>query len=135
MTKIFVFDANILISANLLPKSVSRKAYDKAIELGIPVYSDTTLAEFSETLVRPKFDKYTTFHERVAAISNFEKVGQHIRVFKRIDICRDPKDNKYLELAAEVNATCIITGDNDLLTLHPFNGIPILTPAAFLNEF
>jgi predicted nucleic acid-binding protein len=25
-----------------------------------------------------------------------------------------------------------VTGDNDLLALHPFRGIPVLTPAAFL---
>jgi len=75
MIKIFVFDANSLISANLLPASVNRRAFDRARELGIPVYSDTTLAEFAETLVRPKFDKYLSFEQRLEAIVAFEKAS------------------------------------------------------------
>ena len=46
--------------------------------------------------------------------------------------CRDPKDNKYLELAVAGQAECIITGDQDLLVLHPFKGIDILTVQEFL---
>lgn len=30
-------------------------------------------------------------------------------------------------------ATCIITGDDGLLALHPFQGIPILSPSDFLD--
>ena len=61
--------------------------------------------------------------------------GLFINVSNSIKICRDPKDDKYLELAAASKASCIITGDKDLLVLHPFEGIPILTPFDFLNQF
>jgi len=43
----------------------------------------------------------------------------------RINACRDIKDNKFLELAVSGNASAIITGDNDLLTLNPFQKITI----------
>jgi len=135
MIKIFVFDTNSLISANLLPGSVNRQAFDKAFETGIPVYSDATLTEFAETLIRPKFDKYISASKRLEAISAFEKRGQLIRVSISIDICRDPKDNKFLELAVEAGASCIITGDKDLLVLHPFENIPILSATDFLKAF
>lgn len=135
MIKIFVFDTNSLISANLSPESVNRKAYDKAREMGIAVYSDTTFAEFAETVIRPKFDKYISGEKRLQAIAAFEKIGQHIQVTISIDLCRDPKDNKFLELAVEAGAACIITGDKDLLVLHPFQNIPILSAADFLNSF
>jgi predicted nucleic acid-binding protein len=46
--------------------------------------------------------------------------------------CRDPKDNKYLELTVDCNAACITTGDKDLQVLHPFQNIPILSAAEFL---
>jgi predicted nucleic acid-binding protein len=46
--------------------------------------------------------------------------------------CRDPTDDKFLELAVSGNADLILSGDKDLLTLHPFRGIPIVTPAAFV---
>jgi putative PIN family toxin of toxin-antitoxin system len=135
MIKIFVFDTNSLISANLLPNSVSRKAYNKAREIGIAVYSEETFTEFAETLLRPKFDKYISSETRLHEITAFEKTSQHIRVFNSINLCRDPKDNKFLELAVESGASCIITGDKDLVVLNPFNQIPILTAADFLKTF
>jgi putative PIN family toxin of toxin-antitoxin system len=46
--------------------------------------------------------------------------------------CRDPRDNKFLALAASGKAKVIITGDNDLLTLHPWHEISILTPRQFI---
>ena len=135
MIKIFVFDTNSLISANLSPDSINRKAYDRAREIGIPVYSGDTLAEFAETLLRPKFDKYISSEKRLQAINAFEKKAQLIQVSVSINLCRDPKDNKFLELAQESAAACIITGDKDLLVLNPFKNIPIFTAADFLKVF
>jgi putative PIN family toxin of toxin-antitoxin system len=135
MIKLFVFDTNSLISANLLPGSVNRKAYNKALELGITVYSDATLAEFSGTFIRTKFDKYISTEKRLEEITAFEKRSQHISISVSITACRDPKDNKFLELAVEAGATCIITGDKDLLVLNPFQNIPILTAAEFMEKF
>ncbi|MGH8609458.1 MAG: putative toxin-antitoxin system toxin component, PIN family [Gammaproteobacteria bacterium] len=45
----------------------------------------------------------------------------------------DVRDDKFLELAVAGQAMCIITGDSDLLDLHPFRGIPIVTPAQFIG--
>lgn len=64
-----------------------------------------------------------------------EKVSESISKIFTITACRDPKDNKFLELAVAAKASCIITGDKDLLELHPFRGIPILTVNDFLNDF
>ena len=49
-----------------------------------------------------------------------------------ITACRDPKDDKFLTLAVAANADYIVTGDDDLLVLHPFRGIQIIKPAEFL---
>ena len=49
--------------------------------------------------------------------------------------CRDPKDNMFLELALAANVSCLISGDSDLLALHPFRGIPIMKAADFLQRF
>ena len=135
MIKIFVFDTNSLISANLSAESVNRRAYDRAREIGITVHSDLTFLEFSEVLTRPKFDKYISNQERQQAISAFERKSQLITISSEISICRDPKDNKFLDLAIDSGAACIITGDKDLLVLNPFEGIPILTAADFLKVF
>ena len=50
-----------------------------------------------------------------------------------IKACRDPKDDMFLSLAVSADADCIVTLDGDLLALHPFQNVPILTPASFLK--
>ncbi|WP_243147552.1 putative toxin-antitoxin system toxin component, PIN family [Scytonema sp. UIC 10036] len=66
-------------------------------------------------------------------MASFVKTVKFVEITENIDICRDPKDNKYLELALSGQATCIISGDNDLLVLHPFQEISILTIQEFLE--
>jgi len=48
--------------------------------------------------------------------------------------CRDPDDDKLLETALMGDADCLVTGDGDLLAMSPFHGIPVLTPAEFLER-
>jgi len=59
-------------------------------------------------------------------------MAEPVMITERIVACRDPTDDKFLELAVSGNADLILSGDKDLLTLHPFRGIPIVTPAAFV---
>jgi predicted nucleic acid-binding protein len=55
-----------------------------------------------------------------------------ITITERITACRDPDDDKFLELAVNGLATHLVTGDADLLALHPLRGVAILTPADFV---
>jgi uncharacterized protein len=52
-----------------------------------------------------------------------------------IKACRDPKDDMYLELSVIGQAEAIITNDKDLLVLHPFENILIITPKEFLSLY
>ena len=56
-----------------------------------------------------------------------------VPITERIAACRDPTDDKFLELAVNGHADLIVTGDRDLLALNPFRQIPIVTPAAFVQ--
>ncbi len=92
--------------------------------------------EFVEVLFREKFDKYfDNDNERWRIINKVELNSIVIASEVLITDCRDPKDNKFLELAISASASCIITGDKDLLVLHPFRGIPILNAVDFINNF
>ena len=51
-----------------------------------------------------------------------------------VSACRDPKDDKFLELALSGAATHLISGDDDLLALHPVRGVAILSPHDFIAE-
>ena len=54
-----------------------------------------------------------------------------VPIVERVAPCRDPTDDRFLELAVNGRADFIVTGDPDLLVFNRFRGIPILTPAAF----
>lgn len=132
---LFVIDTNTLISAFLFKESNPRKAFDKATETGKISGSPETYREFSEVLLCPKFDKYISEERKLLVLNKFKKLLIFKEISERITDCRDPKDNKFLELAISANASCIISGDKDLLVLHPFRGIPILNAVDFLNTF
>lgn len=132
----FVFDTNSLISAILLQNSISAKALNHALNIGRIVISEPVLIEFEDVIFRKKLDKYfLNDAERLEAINKIEE--NSIIFFPKVEInaCRDPKDNMILELAVESNASCIISGDKDLLVLSPFNNIPIVTAVDFLGLF
>lgn len=46
-------------------------------------------------------------------------------------VCRDPDDDRVLALALAFRADVLVTGDDDLLVLHPWSGIPIVRPRDF----
>ncbi len=128
----FVLDTNIIVSAALVKEGRARQALDKAQATGIVLTSMPVLSELEEVLARPKFDKYVTAGERKLFLAGFVKTVKFVEVREKIEVCRDPKDDKYLELAVSGNATCIVSGDADLLVLNPFWDIPIMTVQEFL---
>jgi putative PIN family toxin of toxin-antitoxin system len=50
----------------------------------------------------------------------------------QIAVCRDPRDDKFLEVAVATKADVIVSGDDDLLTLNPYASIPIVSAGRFL---
>ena len=130
-----VFDTNVLVSATLMPRSVPRRAVNTASRCGVVLFSEESLAEFDEVICRPKFDRYVRESNRKEFLASVLEDAESIEVIDSISDCRDPKDNKFLELAVSGDATHLVTGDDDLLVLHPFRGVAILTPQAFLDEF
>lgn len=130
----FVLDTNVIISALLLPRSVPRQAFDRALTRGVLLASVATLDELDEVLRRKKFDRYVAQEQRLAFLAALIRDSITVDVTEVVTGCRDAKDDKFLELAVNGNATSIISGDPDLLVLHPFRGIPIVTPHLFLSE-
>ena len=97
--------------------------------------SEDTLTELVDVLARPKFDRYVSLADRQQFIRLLGGIVPVIPITQRITACRDPKDDKFLDVALNGDARMILTGDNDLLELlHPFHGIEILKPADFLNR-
>jgi putative PIN family toxin of toxin-antitoxin system len=130
-----VIDNNVLISAALLNNSIPDLAFKKAKAAGILLSSTDTVKELSRIIIKEKFNKYTSIETRLEFLLEFKELTTNILVIHNVTICRDPRDNIYLSLALSGKADAIITGDADLLTLHPFCNIPIVTPKFFLDEY
>lgn len=130
-----VLDTNLLVSASLRRNSVPRQVFDLAFRHGEVLTSTDTLAELKEVLTRKKFDRYVSEDKRLRFLANFLHLSTPIRITKPVVACRDPKDDKFLALAVSGGAEYLVSGDMDLLTLHPFHGVSIVTPTDFLNAF
>jgi len=129
-----IFDTNTVVSALLLPTSLPRQALRRVSIAGQFLVSASTITELTETLRAPKFDRYLTEADRFAFLAALLRDADFVDVTATVTDCRDPKDNKFLELAVSGQATHLLTGDQDLLVLHPFRGTAILTCRQFLSE-
>lgn len=92
-----------------------------------------TLTELAEVLNRVKFDRYLTLAEREDFFEAFVARTRLVEPTQTFRACRDPRDDKFLELAVAGGPAVILTGDDDLLALHPFRGVPIWTPRRLLE--
>lgn len=129
-----VFDTNVLISALLFDQSRPAQAFFSALRDGEVLVSADVISELNDVLGRKKFRRYATEAERERFLRSLLQEARLIEIREKVQACRDPKDDKFLELAVNGKADCIVSGDDDLLSLGPFRGIEILTPSGFLNS-
>jgi putative PIN family toxin of toxin-antitoxin system len=129
----FVADTNVLVSRLLFRHSLPAQALRQAMSRQQLIVSSETLIELGTILSRPKFDRYLSLADRLGFFDRLRRLAVHIRNIPPVTACRDPKDDMFLALALAGGASFILTGDDDLLTLHPFRSIPILTPRQYLD--
>lgn len=132
-----VFDTSTLVSAALRVGSIPHQALKQAIALGEVCVSVATLSELEQVLLRPKFDRYQPQDVRRAFVELVRKLAVQVPVSATdeagvIPTCRDPNDNPFLALILACAADALVSSDADLLVLHPWRGVPILTPGAYL---
>jgi putative PIN family toxin of toxin-antitoxin system len=127
-----VVDTNVFISAALKANSPPEAATHLAATNHILLKSAITEEELFITLSRPRLVPLIPpqfrdwLHEVMAA-------AELVAITERITVCRDAKDDKFLELAVSGHADLIVSGDRDLLALNPFREIAIVTPAIFMQ--
>jgi len=71
---------------------------------------------------------------RQRLVAAFANACETVLIVSPIRACRDPRDDKFLEVPVHGRADLIVTGDRDLLDLNPFHGVEILTPAEYLKR-
>ncbi|MCO5121726.1 MAG: putative toxin-antitoxin system toxin component, PIN family [Burkholderiaceae bacterium] len=129
-----MIDSNLWVSRLLMPGGTAARAVDHGLSWGVPLVSEATLAELSDVLSRDRFDRYVTRTDRQHFLRLLGGVVRVVPITQRIVACRDPRDDRFLDVALSGEAHLILSGDRDLLELHPFHGIEILSPADFLRR-
>jgi uncharacterized protein len=131
-----VVDSNVWIAALLSPAGTARQLVDAILDRGIDVLmSESTFAELVSRLERPKFDRYRepeSWNSFLTAL--VELALWHEDAGTATGASRDGDDDKFLALAVTGQADAIISGDRDLLELVSHEGIPVFTPAQFLQR-
>ena len=128
-----VFGTNTVVSATLFRGSVPERALSLALRIAAVLMSRELAGELNDVLSRPRFDRYADRENREEFLQDLVRQAESVEVTERVRACRDPKDDKILELAVNGRANYIVTSDDDLLDLNPFRGIAIVRPAEFLT--
>lgn len=129
-----VFDTNVLVSAAFFATSKPSLALRWAAANDLILASAATLTELASTVERPKFNRYASLAARRQFAAFIYATVQITTIQRSVRVCRDPDDDKFLDVAVNGDAKTIVTGDADLLALNPFEGIAIITPASYLAQ-
>jgi len=130
-----VIDTGVLVSGLIRPQGTTGEVLLALREGKLTVlYSNETIMEIIDVLGRDKFRlKYHILPDDISALINLIRLrGEVVIPKQKVADCRDPKDDKFLDAALSGNADYLVSGDLDLLSMNPYQSIPIITPAEFL---
>ena len=128
-----LIDTNILISGLFfqgLPKMLLNEIDFEKFKVCV---NEEIISEYKEQIYKKILNPKYTLNEGL-----FEKFFERLQKFERksdLKICRDPKDDKFINCAIDAKAIYIVSGDNDLLTIKNFAGIEIVTAREFYNKY
>jgi len=128
-----VVDTNVFVSAALKANSLPFLVVRWIDQHGGLLKSATTEQEVLSVLRRPYLTA-VTIPSFLDGLATMLAAAEMVTITEKITACRDPKDDKFLELAINGHADLIVSGDRDLLALNPFRDIPIVRPAAFVQD-
>ena len=128
-----VLDTNVLVSAALKRQSTPGIVAHTIEQSGGLLKSLLTEQQLFEVVTRPYFATLIDDDTR-AWLRKLMAAAELVGITERIVVCRDPTDDKFLELAVNGRADLIVSGDADLGVLNPFRNIPVLSPAVFIQS-
>jgi putative PIN family toxin of toxin-antitoxin system len=122
-------DTNVIVSGigwGGAPAAILDAVSDGQLVL---VTSAPLIAELNRVLKYPKLAKVIDGAAQLADL--VAAIGVVVAPTRTLAVVRDETDNRVLEAAIEGAADYIVSGDDDLLDLGSFEGIPIMPPAEF----
>ena len=131
-----VVDTNVLVRALIKPHGTVGPVLLRLRHGDYTLlYAQSLLEELVDVINRPRIrDKYKLTDEDIETVVSLILLrGEAVTPVERITACRDPKDDKFLEVAVAGKADVIVSGDRDMLVLEQVGDIPILPPSALLE--
>lgn len=129
-----VFDTSSLIPACLNPDREPAQIFRRALQEHDVFTSAEAFNELASVLSRDKFNAWRPLEHRMMWVRLFREAVIFVEADTVVTECRDPKDNKFLELAFSAKADVLVASDIHLLELHPFRGVQILQLTDFKNQ-
>ena len=134
-----VLDTSTLVGAALKPRSVPHQALLHALAWYDVCASVQTWLELERVMQRDRFDRYIARDARLEFAAMMRRSMHFFPVMQADEDalqppCRDALDNKFLALVQVCQADLLVSSDDDLLVLNPWNGVPIRRPAEFLSD-
>ena len=133
-----VIDTNVWISGLLTRTGTAALLARHVVQNGQAVFTVQTFAELKDRVWRPKFDRYVTMEQRKKLLSDIESSALWVEVQLAITattFCRDVADDMFIHAAHAAQSIWLVTGDDDLLCLHPLGSLQILSPRAALDAW
>lgn len=133
MNPLVVIDTNVWISGLFWHGTPTAVVDQIEAEEITPCFSFETLTEWEEKVLHiakafHRIPVYVTYRQLITRRGVLVQPDEHVIV------CRDPKDNQFLDVVVASNARFLVTGDKDLLSLKIFRTTRILTPREFLKQ-
>lgn len=128
-----VVDTNVVISGIFFGGN-PRKIVEAIVDSNIDAYATPEIIEeymeIIESMVKRKQGRLnqSALYPLFSALKIIEKTSE-------IKICRDPDDDKFIGCAMDSKALYIVSGDNDLLDIHEYEGIQIITAKEFCDTY
>ena len=132
-----VVDTNVLLSAALSPNGVPSELVDWILCEGALVFSEESFAELETRLWKPKFDRYLSIERRKQLLHDFNASAIWTTIPAALNaqyFSRDKTDDVFIRTAMAAEATRLISGDEDLLVLHPIGKLHIISPRMAWSE-
>ena len=132
-----VIDTNVLLSAALAPRGAPAELVDRLLAEGALVFSQATFDELASRIWKPKFDRYLPIEHRKRLLHELNSCAVWVDVpgdISRQSFSRDAKDAAFVHTAMAAGVSRLVSGDDDLLCMHPLGMLHILSPRAALGE-
>ncbi len=130
-----ILDTNVFASYILKPSAGMTHVVHSALYHGNLLISQDTFNELRNVIERFVKRGFVTIQEASEFLGSIVETAEWIKILETIQACRDPNDDKFLELAVSGQASYLVTGDQDLLIMRHFRETRILSPKDFVEIF